>query len=582
MTIRRFFQLIYGLFFVLLITIGVLAALLYVNEVKLTESQRIRFESYLLADELRQSFDDMTRFVRSYVITGDPKYKRMYYEVLAIRKGRKPRPENYNRVYWDFIAAGIPIKTRLGQALSLQARMSRLGFTDAEFHKLNEAQRIADALAKRESAAMHAMEGWYDDGSGHFRKRGKPDRALAVSMVHDMAYEKLRARAMKPINDFYMMLEKRTAATTEHYTKKGFLYLEVIIAILLALWSLTVVSSVVIAQRVTSRVSAIEKQTEMVAADIDALAGVASSIADGNLSAQFETKSQHLVYRTNDEIGRLARVQNHMIDRLREAGESIARITAELREDAIKLEARNREIEENYRKLRELESLRDSLTHMIVHDMRTPLTSIYGYLEMLKEYDSGCLSEEGKEYLSIVMSETQNLMEMISSLLDVSKMEHGEMPLDLSVFNIAEVAREVADKLEPLRESRALIFEFSEEPLLVRADRHLIARVIQNLLSNALKFTPVDGRILVAGEKSDGYIRVSVTDNGPGIPKEYHEKIFEKFGQVEARANRQKYSTGLGLTFCKLAVEAHGGQIGVDSEPGKGSTFWFTLPLQSE
>ncbi|MGQ9456343.1 MAG: ATP-binding protein [Armatimonadota bacterium] len=582
MTIRRFFQLIYGLFFVLLIAIGVLAALLYVNEVKLTESQRIRFESYLLADELRQSFDDMTRFVRSYVITGDPKYKRMYYEVLAIHKGRKPRPENYNRVYWDFIAAGILVNTRVGQALSLQARMSRLGFTDAEFHKLNEAQRIADALAKQESAAMHIMEGWYDDGTGHFRKRGEPDRALAVSMVHNMAYEKLRAKAMKPINDFYTMLEKRTVATTEHYTRRGFLYLELIIAILLALWSLTVVSSVIIAQRVTSRVSAIEKQTEMVAADIDALAGVASSIADGNLSARFETNSKHLLYRTNDEIGRLARVQNHMIDRLREAGESIARITAELREDAIKLEARNREIEENYRKLRELESLRDSLTHMIVHDMRTPLTSIYGYLEMLRKYDSECLSVEGKEYLSIVMSETQNLMEMISSLLDVSKMEHGEMPLDLSVFNIAEVAREVADKLEPLRENRTLIFEFSEDPLLVSADKHLIARVIQNLLSNALKFTPVDGKILVTGEKVDGQTRVSVTDNGPGIPKEYHTKIFEKFGQVEVRSNRQKYSTGLGLTFCKLAVEAHGGQIGVNSEPGKGSTFWFTLPLRSE
>ncbi|MDH7603062.1 MAG: ATP-binding protein [Armatimonadota bacterium] len=580
MTIRRFFQLVYGLFFVLLIAIGTLAVLLYVNEVKLINSQRIRFESYLLADELRQSSDDMTRFVRSYVVTGDPKYKRMYYEVLAIRKGKKPRPEHYNRIYWDFIAAGIPVKTRPGEALSLQARMSRLGFSDAEFHKLNEAQRLSDALAKRENAAMHVMLGWYDDGTGHFRKRGKPNRELAISMVYDAAYEKLRARAMKPINDFYALLDRRTSRTAEFYTRRGFLYLELIFVILTALWLLTIVSSVMIAKRVTSRVSAIEKQTEMVAADIDALAGVAASIADGNLSEQFELRAQHLNFNTNDEIGQLARVQNHMIDRLKEAGDSIARITAELREDALELEAHSRQIEESYKKLRELESLRDSLTHMIVHDMRTPLTSIYGYLEMLREFESKSLSQEGREYLSIVMGETQNLMEMISSLLDVSKMEHGEMQLDLSEFDITELVKEIAAKLEPLREDRSIILDFAETPLLVTADRHLIGRVIQNLLSNALKFTPSPGgEIRLRAERQDGSVKVCVIDNGPGVPKEYHEKIFEKFGQVESRQNRQKYSTGLGLTFCKLAVEAHGGRIGIESEPGKGSTFWFTLPV---
>jgi signal transduction histidine kinase len=579
MTIRRFFQLVYACFFVLLIATGVLAALLYVNEVKLTESQRIRFESYLLADELRQSSDDMTRFVRSYVVTGDPKYKRMYYEVLAIRKGKKPRPEHYNRIYWDFVAAGIPIKTKPGQALSLQARMSRLDFSDAEFHKLNEAQRMADALARRESAAMHAMVGLYDDGTGHFRKRGKPNKEMAIRLVHDHVYEQLRAEAMKPINEFYAMLDKRTSSTLEHYSKRGFFYLELIITILLALWLMTVVSSVMIAKRVTSRVYAIERQTEMVAADIDALAGVAASIAEGNLSEQFETKAERLSFDTNDEIGQLARVQNHMIDRLQEAGASIAKITSELREDALKLEAHNRQIEENYRKLRELESLRDSLTHMIVHDMRTPLTSIYGYLEMLKQFESEHLSDEGKEYLSVVMGETQNLMEMINSLLDVSKMEHGEMQLDLSEFDIAEVAREIVGKIEPLREDRSIVLEFSEDPLLVKADRQLISRVIQNLLSNALRFTPSPGgEIRIRAERSDKMVKVCVIDNGPGVPKEYHEKIFEKFGQVESRANRQKYSTGLGLTFCKLAVESHGGRIGVESEPGKGSNFWFTLP----
>ena len=112
----------------------------------------------------------------------------------------------------------------------------------------------------------------------------------------------------------------------------------------------------------------------------------------------------------------------------------------------------------------------------------------------------------------------------------------------------------------------------------VLGDAGLLARIIQNLLGNALKFTPDGGSISVGLEAGQGCVRVYVRDSGPGIPHESLGRIFEKFGQVSPRQNQQQYSTGLGLTFCKLAVEAHGGSIGVDSEVGKGSTFWFTIP----
>jgi len=579
MTIRRFFQVVWALFFVLVLAIGVVAALLYVNEENLTTSQRVRFESYMLADELRQSSDDLTRFVRSYVVTGDPKYRKFYWDVLAIRNGVKPRPLHYNRIYWDFVAAGLPVRWPATEAVSLQARMSRLGFTDAEFHKLNEAQRYSNALVKRENAAINAMEGLYDDGTGRFRKRGRPDQALAVRLVHDAEYQREKARVMKPIDDFFAMLDARTASTMDQYAKRGFRYLELIIGMLLALLVLTVVSSVMIAHRVTAPVALLEKQTEKVAADIDSLAAVAERIAQGNLSETFETTTRPLEIRSNDEIGQLSRMQTHMIERLQEAGESIAKITAELREDAVKLEARNRELHESYTQLRKLESLRDSLTHMIVHDMRTPVTSMYGYLQTLQAHEADTLTDEGREYLAIVMSETQNLIEMISSLLDVSKMEHGEMQLDVSDFDLVGAVREVLARLEPLREQRTITLDVPDAPVRVCADAHLISRVIQNLLSNALKFTREDGRIGVRVEPGEREVRVCVSDDGPGVPEEYRERIFEKFGQVESRAKQQKYSTGLGLTFCKLAVESHGGRIGLDSEIDKGSTFWFTLPV---
>ncbi len=592
MTIRSFFQIVYASFFVLMLVIGVVAALLYVNEEKLTLSQRVRFESYLVADELRQSSDDLTRFVRTYVVTGDPRYKDYYRDVLAIRKGVKPRPEHYNRIYWDFVTAGEPAPRPQTEAISLQARMSRLGFTDAEFHKLNEAQRNSDDLVKTENTAMRAMVGHYDDGTGRFRKKGKPDQAMAIRIVHDMAYQREKAKIMRPIDDFFAMLDARTASTMNQYAKRGFRYLELIIGVLLALLALTLVSSIMIARRVTSPVARLEKQTQNVAADIDTLAGVAERISQGSLTETFETTTEPLRFTSGDEIGQLARMQNHMIARLQEAGESIAQITAELREDAVKLEARNRDLQESYTQLRKLESLRDSLTHMIVHDMRTPVTSIYGYLETLQAHEAESLSEDGRAYLAVVMGETHNLMEMISSLLDVSKMEHGEMQLDASELDLAAVVRDVAAKLEPLREQRTVTLSVPKDPVLAVADAHLISRVIQNLLSNAMKFTREDGEVRVGVEQRQESARVYISDNGPGVPEEYLERIFEKFGQVRpeldsgpepdsGRAQRRKYSTGLGLTFCKLAVEAHGGRIGVESEVGKGSTFWFTLPRKA-
>jgi signal transduction histidine kinase len=142
------------------------------------------------------------------------------------------------------------------------------------------------------------------------------------------------------------------------------------------------------------------------------------------------------------------------------------------------------------------------------------------------------------------------------------------------------IAADLMSDMESLKEAREMNLDAPPVPVTVVADKDLILRVIQNLLGNALKFTSSDGWIHLDIQPDGNRVCVKVRDNGPGIPVEYQERIFEKFGQVEARAHRQKFSTGLGLTFCKLAVEAHGGSIGVESEIGKGSTFWFVLPKE--
>ncbi|MGD0113406.1 MAG: hybrid sensor histidine kinase/response regulator [Armatimonadota bacterium] len=244
----------------------------------------------------------------------------------------------------------------------------------------------------------------------------------------------------------------------------------------------------------------------------------------------------------------------------------------------LELRRQKRLIQESNEQLRTLEKLRDNLVHMVVHDMRTPLTALYGFLQTLERLEGESLSDQGRQFVQTALASTEDLVEMVSSLLDVSKMEAGEMKLNLTQCELLTIAREALAKVEPLRGDRQLMLSGADEPVTVMADAEIIARVFQNLLGNALKFTPDGGRVSVGIEPSADAVRVLVQDTGPGIPPEYRERIFEKFGQVEHPANKQRYSTGIGLTFCKLAVEAHGGQVGVDSEEGRGSTFWFTLP----
>jgi len=242
------------------------------------------------------------------------------------------------------------------------------------------------------------------------------------------------------------------------------------------------------------------------------------------------------------------------------------------------LQCQKRQLQENYVQLRKLEQLRDSLVHMMVHDLRTPLTSVIGYLELLKEFETDNWTEEGKELVEIAYRSAETLVEMISAVLDVSRMESMKMKLNLTECDLTEIAEKAVAKLAPFRKGTQVDLKAPPYPVRATADPDLIARVIQNLLGNAIKFASQSVEAKVVIESGDDFVRVSVSDNGPGIPPEYHERIFEKFGQVEARQQGRKFSTGLGLTFCKLSVEAHGGRIGVESAIGRGSTFWFELP----
>ncbi len=231
-------------------------------------------------------------------------------------------------------------------------------------------------------------------------------------------------------------------------------------------------------------------------------------------------------------------------------------------------------LQESYEQLKQLEVARDTLVHMIVHDMRSRLFALLMGLEFLEKNASAGFSASSVQVLAQALSSTRVLIGMVNSLLDIGKMESGEMKLKLSICDLKEVVRKLVAVYDLPHRNRQFVVNEPPEAVQLSCDVDLISRVIQNLLSNAIKYTPIDGTITITLLGSLTGITLSVRDSGPGIAPQHLPRIFDKFYQAEAR----EISTGLGLTFCKLAVELHGGQIGVGSEVGKGSTFWFSLP----
>ncbi len=243
------------------------------------------------------------------------------------------------------------------------------------------------------------------------------------------------------------------------------------------------------------------------------------------------------------------------------------------------------ELESTYDKLKHAEEARDGLTAMLVHDLRTPLTTLIGPLEMLHDEMLGPLEPTQKEMVGMGLGSGRRLLDLVNELLEVSKMEAGELQIRAESLNTEEVIEKAVSVVTLADFGNGAAIQREIEPGLpfLRADDDIITRVLINLIGNAQKFTPTTGDITVGAKrdtKIPDFVEIFVRDSGEGIPAESIGKVFDKFGQVESRKAGRKMSTGLGLTFCKLAVEAHGGKIWVESELGRGSTFFFTLPTR--
>lgn len=241
------------------------------------------------------------------------------------------------------------------------------------------------------------------------------------------------------------------------------------------------------------------------------------------------------------------------------------------------------ELEASYRKLVELEGWRDNLSHLVVHDIKHAVGGIDGSLQLLRRQLGPDIGAEAGRFLACAHDFTDDLANMASLLLDIARLEAARMPIRKVACEMGEIIEDVVKRASGLARLKNVEIETRISPAVVVCDKDMIARVVFNLLSNALQFAPEQTVVTVDCRPDDGVAVVGISDRGPGVPTHLQPRIFEKFNQVNAGGGNG--GAGLGLTFCRLAVEAHGGSIGIQSplntaSNGRpGSRFWFRVPI---
>lgn len=233
------------------------------------------------------------------------------------------------------------------------------------------------------------------------------------------------------------------------------------------------------------------------------------------------------------------------------------------------------QVQRSNKKIKQAEKVKTEFLSHISHELRTPLNSILGFSDLLKNEFVGSLNSKQKEYVNDIKISGLHLLEMINEILDMSKIETGSITLTLREFYVNQAVEEVINIINPLFIKKKITLETNIENFILNADFQKFRQILFNLLSNAIKYTHEGGLIKIAAQKEENFALISVQDNGIGIDKKNHKKIFKKFEQIgEGREN----STGLGLSITKELVKLHRGEITLESSPGKGAVFTIRLP----
>lgn len=345
----RISRLLLLIFSVLILGLGALFGsllLLSKTQEEIAASEYRRFASFKLADELRQSSDDLTLMARLYVTTGEQRFADYFREILEIRSGERPRPQDYDLVYWDLVGKDGQRPRPDGTAMSLEDLMFEQGFSLLEFSKLSEAKENSDDLVRLEDIAMNAVRGQFEDGQGGFTRAGAPDLELAQRIMFGENYLEAKASIMEPINEFFVLLDERTKQEVSVLRSRGNQLMVVSLLISVTVFGLSIASIIVLSKKVLWPLSLISAATH--------------HVGQGNYD-------HHIKHRSKDEVGQLVKAFNAMVDETRSS-------VSELHQTNDTLQEHKRELEREKKKSEDL--LLNVLPSVIAQRLRDGETTI--------------------------------------------------------------------------------------------------------------------------------------------------------------------------------------------------------------
>jgi signal transduction histidine kinase/ActR/RegA family two-component response regulator len=523
---------------VLLISIGALVFHSLSIRDDITNNERHRFRALLLANELLQSSEDLTKMARSYVITGDPRYEFYFFQILDIRDGKRPRPLNYSATYWHLAAADETTVVNEGDTISLLEMMRREGFSQEEFALLQEAKESSDRLVNVEKQAFAALKGLYDDGKGNFTVRRAPNRDLAINLLFGERYDIRKAGIMAPIQKFMDLFNGRMQTESN----VGLARLERQIMFEMALIFIALFATVVII--LYTRLGILMPLAELGRQ----VAGITRGI-------------------------RPSRYGKATINEVAEMGEALVLADAE-----------KRQLLENERIARNeaerASQLKDEFLATLSHELRTPLNAILGWSQLIL---SGNMKQEDiHQGLETIERNARAQNKLIEDLLEMSSIISGKVRLDMQRLDLANLVDAAIESVKPTAQAKGIILQKTIDRRVspVAGDSNRLQQIFWNLLSNAIKFTPKGGKIEIIVEQIGSYIEIGIHDSGLGISPDFMPYVFDRFRQADASLTRQYGGLGLGLAIVKQLVELHGGTVRAESAgAGKGASFIVNLPL---
>lgn len=505
---------------------------------KLEQAYEMRYKSLILADELRQSSDDLTRLARTYVLTGDPLFENQYMLILKIRNGEHARPLNYNGIFWDFYTIKTAIPYFDGEKISLKRLMKQANFPDEELSLLFKSQYESDDLTTLETKAMNAVKGLFQDKQGNYSIHKNPNFKLARELMHSDEYHNAKIRIMKPLDDFYRAFEKRTQLRVQeahNYVKQleSFVNMVVLISIALFVMSFGVILSHIVFP-------------------LDDLRSIMNRLSKNDMSIVLKRKAE-----------------NNEIEEMLQAIEIFRQNTYKL----INSEAELKIAIDNANNANRAKSV---FLAKMSHELRTPLNSILGFASLLSK--SNNISDNERNNLQTIKKSGEHLLAIINEILELSKIEAGKITIINQQFSFFEMLQELHALFEYRCKLKglSLLFQIDENiPNYIVCDEKRLKQILINLLSNALKFTQYGG-ITLRSYSKNCFLHFEVADTGIGIQDDNLDAIFNPFEQVK-QTTYNETGTGLGLSISKELIFLMKGKIFVQSEIGIGTTFEFFI-----